>query len=60
VLASATLIVVFSAILYNYIKISIYEDLNLELIKEATRLTTEQSKALNAPNLNIFKYNKKN
>jgi two-component system OmpR family sensor kinase len=38
VLASATLIVIFSAILYNYIKISIYEELTSEITKEAGQI----------------------
>lgn len=46
VLASATLIVIFSAILYNYIKISIYEDLTVELTKEAEKIATEYSKSI--------------
>ena len=33
--ASATLIVIFSVILYNYIKISIFEDITQELTKQA-------------------------
>jgi len=45
-MASATLIVIFSAILYNYIKISIYEDLNIELTKEAEKIATEQHNSL--------------
>jgi two-component system OmpR family sensor kinase len=56
VLASATLIVIFSAILYNYIKISIYEDLNRELTKEATRIATEKSRALGTIGIDIFKH----
>ena len=55
-LASATLIVIFSAILYNYIKISIYEDLNQELTKEATKIATEQSRALGFEGIDIFKH----
>ncbi len=35
VVASAALIVIFSVLLYNYIKISIYEDISNELLKEA-------------------------
>lgn len=54
-MASATLIVIFSAILYNYIRISIYEDLNLELTKEATRIATEQSIAIGSTGIDIFK-----
>ncbi|MBE0491679.1 MAG: HAMP domain-containing histidine kinase [Sulfurospirillum sp.] len=48
VLASATLIVIFSVILYNYIKISIYEDLTKELIQETT-LLVKQYKSTNNP-----------
>ncbi len=47
VMASATLIVVFSAILYNYIKISIYEDLTYELKKEAKNLSSLYKKNSN-------------
>lgn len=54
-MASATLIVIFSAILYNYIRISIYEDLNLELTKEATKIATEQSMAIGSTRIDIFK-----
>ncbi len=56
VLASATLIVIFSAILYNYIKISIYEDLNVELTKEATKISTEHSRALGVTGIALFKH----
>jgi len=56
VLASAALIVIFSTILYNYIKVSIYEDLNLELTKEATRIATEQSISLGTMGIDIFKH----
>ena len=55
-MASATLIVIFSAILYNYIKISIYEDLNIELTKEAARLATEHSLSTGALGIDIFKH----
>jgi len=56
VLASATLIVIFSAILYNYIKISIYEDLNDELTKEATRISTEHSRTLGLTGIALFRH----
>jgi two-component system OmpR family sensor kinase len=56
VLASATLIVIFSAILYNYVKISIYEDLNIELTKEATRLASEHSLVVGTLGIDIFKH----
>lgn len=55
-LASATLIVIFSAILYNYIKISIYEDLNQKLISEATRIATAQSRSIGAMGADVFKH----
>jgi len=41
VLASSALIVVFSAILYNYVKISIHEDLKIELKKKAQKISSE-------------------
>ena len=41
--ASAVLIVVFSAILYNYIKISIFDDLNDTLLKSAIELTKQKN-----------------
>jgi two-component system OmpR family sensor kinase len=56
VLASATLIVIFSAILYNYIKISIYEDLTKELTKEATRVAALYSNSMNFSGINTIKY----
>ena len=49
VLASASLIVIFSAILYNYIKISIYEDLNIEIQKDAQNIID-----INRNNLNLL------
>jgi len=55
VLASAALIVIFSTILYNYIRISIYEDLNHELIKEATRIATEKARTLGNINIDAFR-----
>ena len=54
-LASATLIVIFSAILYNYIKISVYEDLNVELTKEATKISTEYYRALGLSGVALFR-----
>lgn len=54
-LASATLIVIFSAILYNYIKISIYEDLTNKLIKEATQIATQQASTLGNLGIDVFK-----
>ncbi|WP_024954845.1 sensor histidine kinase [Sulfurospirillum arcachonense] len=57
VLASSTLIVIFSAILYNYVKISIYENLNLELTKEATSIAAEYSKGINTVTIDMFKQN---
>ena len=56
VLASATLIVIFSAILYNYIKISIYEDLNIELTKEAIKISSENSIALELTDIALFRH----
>ena len=56
VLASATLIVIFSTILYNYIKISIYEDLNVELTKNATKIATEYSRTLGTTGITLFKH----
>ncbi len=55
-MASATLIVIFSAILYNYIKISIYEDLNVELTKRANSISTEYSRTLGATGIALFKH----
>lgn len=40
-LASTALIVIFSAILYNYIKISIYEDLTSEVTKDVKQLVSQ-------------------
>lgn len=45
-MASATLIVIFSVILYNYIKISIYEDLTQELTQEAISIAAEQTSSM--------------
>ncbi|MBP6497052.1 MAG: HAMP domain-containing histidine kinase [Campylobacteraceae bacterium] len=41
--ASATLIVIFSVILYNYIKISIFEDITRELTKQAEIIATSRT-----------------
>lgn len=40
-LASTALIVIFSAILYNYIKISIYEDVTTEITKDVKQLVSQ-------------------
>jgi len=56
VLASATLIVIFSVILYNYIKISIYEDLTNELEHEAVLIAAEHSSSLGPLGIDVFKY----
>jgi two-component system, OmpR family, sensor kinase len=53
-MASATLIVIFSVILYNYIKISIYEDLTQELTQEATNIAAEQSSSMGDFNTKMF------
>jgi two-component system OmpR family sensor kinase len=50
VLAPVALIVIFSAILYNYIKLSIYEDIHNQLIKEAKIIAKEY-----VPNLDFEK-----
>ncbi len=47
VLASIILIVIFSAILYSYIKISIYKDLTKSLQDEAALVAVEKSSDLN-------------
>ena len=44
--ASATLIVIFSVILYNYIKISVFEDITQELTKQASTIASSRSTAL--------------
>lgn len=54
-LASATLIVIFSAILYNYIKISIYEDLTSEITKEAGQIAIKYLNMSENTNFNILK-----
>ncbi|HIP30520.1 MAG TPA: HAMP domain-containing histidine kinase [Sulfurospirillum arcachonense] len=56
VLASAALIVIFSTILYNYVKISVYEDLNVELTKDATKIATEYSRNLGVTGITFFKH----
>ncbi|MBL0686520.1 MAG: HAMP domain-containing histidine kinase [Sulfurospirillum sp.] len=56
VLASTTLIVIFSTIIYNYIKISIYEDLNIELVEEATSITTGHNHLLGLTEIALYKY----
>ena len=56
VLASATLIVIFSTILYNYIKISVYEDLNIELTKEAIKISDEHARTLGVTGIALFKH----
>ncbi len=43
--ASATLIVIFSVILYNYIKISVFEDITQELTKQASTIASSRSSA---------------
>jgi len=53
-MASAILIVIFSVILYNYIKISIYEDLNTKLTQEATRIATEQAVTIGSIGIDIL------
>lgn len=55
-LASAALIVIFSTILYNYVKISVYEDLNIELTKDATKIATEYSRNLGVTGITFFKH----
>lgn len=55
-MASATLIVIFSVILYNYIKISIYEDLTVELTKEAVLIAAEHSSAMGPLSVDIFRH----
>ena len=52
--ASAVLIVIFSVILYNYIKISIYEDLTKSLKKEATLIAVAKRSDINKLNLKLF------
>jgi len=52
--ASATLIVIFSVILYNYIKISIFEDIIQELTKQAHIIATSRSSSIERMGINIF------
>lgn len=52
--ASATLIVIFSVILYNYIKISIFEDITQELTKQASIIATSRTSSLERMGMNIF------
>ncbi len=52
--ASATLIVIFSVILYNYIKISIFEDITQELTKQASIIATSRTSSLERMGVNIL------
>jgi len=52
--ASATLIVIFSVILYNYIKISIFEDIIQELTKQAQVIATSRTSSVERMGINIF------
>lgn len=52
--ASATLIVIFSVILYNYIKISIFEDIIQELTKQAQIIATSRNSSIERMGVNIF------
>ena len=52
--ASATLIVIFSVILYNYIKISVLEDLTEELTQQAATIATSRTSALERMGINIL------
>lgn len=52
--ASATLIVIFSIILYNYIKISILEDVNQQLLKQAKSIAASRTSAVEGKDFNIF------
>lgn len=52
--ASATLIVIFSAILYNYIKISIFEDITEELTKQAKIIASSRTSTVEHLGINIF------
>jgi len=54
VLASTVLIVIFSTILYNYIKISVYKDLTNELRQEAALVAVSKSSDFNEIGLNRF------
>ena len=57
--ASATLIAIFSIILYNYIKISIYQDLTQELAKEAAYIAKSASAKSWKHSIDFFTLNKK-
>ncbi|ACZ11272.1 sensor histidine kinase [Sulfurospirillum deleyianum] len=52
--ASATLIVIFSVILYNYIKISIFEDITNELTKQAQVIASSRTSSVEHMGINIF------
>jgi two-component system, OmpR family, sensor kinase len=52
--ASATLIVIFSVILYNYIKISIFEDITQELTKQAQMIASSRTSSIENMGINIF------
>lgn len=52
--ASATLIVIFSVILYNYIKISIFEEITQELTKQASVVATSKIGSLENIGTNLF------
>jgi len=52
--ASATLIVIFSVILYNYIKISIFEDITQELTRQAQIIATSRTSSVESMGINIF------
>ena len=52
--ASSALIVIFSVILYNYIKISIFEEITHSLIKEAELIAKSHSTELARNGLNLF------
>ncbi len=54
VLASIILIVIFSIILYSYIKISVYRDLTNSLQKEAALVAVEKSSDLDKEKLYLF------
>lgn len=52
--ASAALIVIFSVILYNYIKISIFEDITHELTKQAEIIASSRINSVEHMGINIF------
>lgn len=52
--ASSTLIVIFSVILYNYIKISIFEDITQELTRQAQIIATSRTSSVESMGINIF------